>query len=665
MKRIILLIVLLWALSCFAAPVEEPDDAKNMHKRLINNGTLSMQNTNYGFTEDLQYRRLQKLLYVSASWVSGKIQRRDEQGRKLYWLSYPPISEQDMVDEDHELWTPDLVAVQDTLTSVGFDGDCTGKELLPAYNPLLANNPLVADLYAQYSSQDLVLQSLMGYPAPLPFEPSASDNFCFSIPQDESYSTPGFITQTAYLYDYCPFHSEGQRYLGYYQDHEHYPLGIALMTESYVWNIQNLDYMIISKHTLHNTNAEDSIEDMAISYYMDADIGPASWGAVLGIDDVSGYVKGQGYEFAYSRDLDGDNGLSGKLIANKLLDPVFGDMACYSSWFWRVGQGPDDSKPRSLHPSNQTANEKYWLATGRNPNTSYYVPLRPEASEVDQYEQPTGNDTRTLTSLFGAQPGTPEYNDTNSQGEYYKRLNLDPGESMSYYTVLFVGDSVDDLKAKSVQIEDFISSGMNPDVYAGLPCIPYLDNVRTEAPHTFHFKWYSYSDPDYFLIGTKEYGAPASQWYETSVPGDSRTYSMMGYDPDLWYEVKITAVYNSNSDEILYLDSDVQMVSLSYTANPGDVTPPVQTSLNTYPNPFRESTWIEYELDKREQVKLEVYNLKGQKVRSLYSGIADLGINRQQWDGRDENSVLCSSGVYYLKLQLGSRVIKRKMLLLK
>ncbi|MDD2544581.1 MAG: T9SS type A sorting domain-containing protein, partial [Candidatus Cloacimonetes bacterium] len=59
------------------------------------------------------------------------------------------------------------------------------------------------------------------------------------------------------------------------------------------------------------------------------------------------------------------------------------------------------------------------------------------------------------------------------------------------------------------------------------------------------------------------------------------------------------------------------------------------------------------------------YNLKGQKVRSLYSGIADLGINRQQWDGRDENSVLCSSGVYYLKLQSGSKVIKRKMLLLK
>ena len=87
MKRIILLIVLLWALSCFAAPVEEPDDAKNMHKRLINNGTLSMQNTNYGFTEDLQYRRLQKLLYVSASWVSGKIQRPDEQGRKLDYVA--------------------------------------------------------------------------------------------------------------------------------------------------------------------------------------------------------------------------------------------------------------------------------------------------------------------------------------------------------------------------------------------------------------------------------------------------------------------------------------------------------------------------------------------------------------------------------------------------
>jgi len=665
MRKYVLVSIMLMALYCLSALVEETEDLRYMDTKTLSNGTLALLNGNYGYTQDLQYRHLQKMLHASTSWISGKLQRRDEAGRKLFWLHYPPLDAEDYVDEDHELWNPTLIAVMDTLTSVGYDGDSALQELLPAYNPLIEWNPLVADLFAQYNHQDAVLQSLMGYPAPLPFDPFDSQTFCFSIPQDESFATPGFITQSAYYYDYCPFGTSGQRVMGNSSSHEHYPLGLAVKSESYAWNILNLDYMIINKHTIYNTNALDCIEDLAISHYVDADIGPSSWGAELAADDVSGYVKGQGYEFAYSRDLDGDDGLSDKWIASKLLIPEFAQYALLSSWFWRVGQGPDDHDPRLLSPWGDAANEKYCLATGRNPNPSYYLPLRPEAPDVQQYEQPTANDTRTMISLYGEQPGSPGYDQTDDQGNYYLRLNLQPQESLSYYTVLFVGDSIDDLKTKSLAIENFISGGMDTSAWQDLPCIPYLDTVRPEAPSTFHFKWYSYSDPDYFLIGSKEYEDPASEWAQINVAGSARTYDLTGIDPELWYELKVTAVYFSGTPEELYLESDIQLLNLSFTANEDPLTPPSISQLKNYPNPFRETTKIKYESLRGEPTKLEIFNVKGQKVRTLIAGKPAPGANTQTWDGRDEQGLQCASGVYYLKLHRGGTIMKHKMLLLR
>lgn len=664
MKRIFTILILLWGFSGFALPVKEAENERTMHQRLLNNGSMSVQSSNYGFASDMQYRHLQKLLYVSTSWISGKKQRRDELGRKLYWLTYPPsYTANTQVYEGHELWTPDLMAVQDTLTSVGFDGDSTIKELLPAYNPLLAEFSEYANLYTQYKDQDIVLQSIMGSPAPLPFDPFQSENFCFSIPQSGSFNTPGFLTHSAYFYDYCPLGSSGQRYLGGNYTNHHYPLGISVHSESYAWNIQNLDRIFITKLTVYNANAEDSIEDIAISHFMDADIGPSSWGAELAADDVSGYVKGEGHEFCYSRDQDGDGGLSLMHIAGKLIIPGFDGQQ--SAWFWKVGRGPDDSNPLNLSPTGRTANEKYWLGTGRNANSSYYAPLRPDNPDVTQYEQPSANDTRTLISLYGAQPGGPDYDLTDDQGNYLYRLSLPAGAAISSYTVLFAGDSIDDLKAKSVLIEDFIDNGMNTAAYQSLPCIPYLAKIQIEAALTFNINWYSYSDPDHFIVACKEYNAPASEWEQYQLSSDLRSYSIKGLDPSLWYEVKVGAVYNYDTPEELYLESDIQLVNLTYTANADDHLPPPNSELKNYPNPFRDATRIDYHLPKAEIVKLEVYNLKGQKVRVLFSGAAKVGDNSLTWDGKDERGKACASGLYYLKLQGDKSLLQRKMLLLK
>ncbi|MCB5261695.1 MAG: T9SS type A sorting domain-containing protein [Candidatus Cloacimonetes bacterium] len=664
MKHLFLILICLGSVCAFALPqvTAEPDRVLNFQNH--DNGSISIANTNYGYQTDMHYTHTQKLIYCSASWISGKKHRRDEMGSLLYWLTFPPSSNSLMVTAQDPLWTPDLVMVQDSLTTAGFDGDLDIYELLPAYNPHLMGNPSVTALYNTYNHQDRVLQSIMGSPAPLLFDPLGSTNFCFSIPQAGNFETPGFLTDSAYYYDYCPFGTEGDRDYGSSSSRStHYPLGLAVHQESYSWNLQNHDKMLINKYTVYNTSELDAIEDLAISHFVDADLGPSSMGAEIAADDVSGYVKGQGYEFAYSRDFDGDGGLSPHYIASKLIIPVFNDRAKRHAWFWKVGDGPDDNNVRDLQSYNPcTSNEKYWLATGRNADNSKYSPLRPEDPNIVEYEQPSPNDTRFLNTLFGALAGYPGYDETDDQGNYINRINLEPQESITYYTVLFVGDSLDELKARSLQIEAFLADDLQIDPNADLTCIPYLAPIQIQEPDTFDLTWYSYTNPDHFELAYKEYDAPAATWNVTNLAGDIRTHSLTGLAPDTWYEIKIGSVYYT-PDEV-YLESVTKLANLSHISIGDALVAPVPQMRN-YPNPFRTSTNIEYVLKQPARLSLEIYNLRGQKVRSLDDGIYAAGLHNLSWDGKDDGGKTCASGVYYLRLKAGDKHSQHKMLLIK
>ncbi|MCK4696660.1 MAG: T9SS type A sorting domain-containing protein, partial [Candidatus Cloacimonetes bacterium] len=65
-------------------------------------------------------------------------------------------------------------------------------------------------------------------------------------------------------------------------------------------------------------------------------------------------------------------------------------------------------------------------------------------------------------------------------------------------------------------------------------------------------------------------------------------------------------------------------------------------------------------------VTLEIYNIKGQKVKTLVNEILPAGEHSVIWDGRDSNSNRVSSGIYFYKLSIGGKTkAVRKMMLLK
>lgn len=84
-----------------------------------------------------------------------------------------------------------------------------------------------------------------------------------------------------------------------------------------------------------------------------------------------------------------------------------------------------------------------------------------------------------------------------------------------------------------------------------------------------------------------------------------------------------------------------------------------------YPNPFSSNTIVSIGLSKSTPMKVDIFNLKGALVRSLYTGSKDAGTYRMAWDGTDHNNRACSGGIYILKLSAEGKITQAKLTLMK
>jgi hypothetical protein len=84
-----------------------------------------------------------------------------------------------------------------------------------------------------------------------------------------------------------------------------------------------------------------------------------------------------------------------------------------------------------------------------------------------------------------------------------------------------------------------------------------------------------------------------------------------------------------------------------------------------YPNPFNPDTRIDYELPAASNVKLTIFNLLGQKVRTLVDEYQLAGARQVTWDGTSDAGKSVATGLYLYRLQVDDRSESKKMLLLK
>ncbi len=90
-----------------------------------------------------------------------------------------------------------------------------------------------------------------------------------------------------------------------------------------------------------------------------------------------------------------------------------------------------------------------------------------------------------------------------------------------------------------------------------------------------------------------------------------------------------------------------------------------KVTMNNYPNPFNPQTTISFTIQKTEKINLTIYNIKGQKVKTLVNEEKEAGNHSIIWNGKDEAGKTVSSGVYLSRIQVGNFSKTNKMMMMK
>jgi predicted outer membrane repeat protein len=172
-------------------------------------------------------------------------------------------------------------------------------------------------------------------------------------------------------------------------------------------------------------------------------------------------------------------------------------------------------------------------------------------------------------------------------------------------------------------------------------------------------------DEDPLFVGT---GEDPYSLLEDSPCIDAGDPDTLGLNLPPWDIIGNLRIWDGDGDEVAIID----MGAYEYGAPPYvDIddnvivqTPEIFLHQN-YPNPFNPTTTINYSLKENSKVSLNIYNIKGQKVKTLVNELLLSGKHSIIWNGRDSNGNRVGSGIYFYKLKTDNFEKTRKMILLR
>ena len=177
---------------------------------------------------------------------------------------------------------------------------------------------------------------------------------------------------------------------------------------------------------------------------------------------------------------------------------------------------------------------------------------------------------------------------------------------------------------------------------------------------------------------------PSSAVLHYSVNSSNYLAANLGYDGTLKYSYVLPFVPSGDSVKFYFtyndsLGSQVQEPATGYYSFSGgtnivnsvsDTLPTSSQDIlsNSYPNPFypiHQKMTIEFYSQNAQSARIIIMNGLGQKVKTLFNGMAQSGSNTVLWNGKSDNGMPCSSGVYFYMLSIGGHNYSNKLLLLK
>jgi len=171
-----------------------------------------------------------------------------------------------------------------------------------------------------------------------------------------------------------------------------------------------------------------------------------------------------------------------------------------------------------------------------------------------------------------------------------------------------------------------------------------------------------------------EYYGPQTVHFDSAILGATYYYTVDGSVPD---ETSLVYADSMVVEESLTLNlyavkenmSDSELTTVTYTIIPlsnEEVSSITQTRLfANYPNPFNPETTISFDMKEAGKVEINIYNVKGQQVKTVVNKDMKRGHHEIVWNGKDDNNKSVASGVYFYKMQTKSYTAFQKAILLK
>ncbi len=240
--------------------------------------------------------------------------------------------------------------------------------------------------------------------------------------------------------------------------------------------------------------------------------------------------------------------------------------------------------------------------------------------------------------------------DVDTTQRSYTDVNVIPNLNYSYYV-------------KSVYNSPFGHSASTDTLTVsavGSPIIPVLTSAVIVDTNSVHLDW-MLPFPDGAAIGYKIYrnggllqsidSVSVTEWIDANLQNGQYNYQIATQYP----------AFTSDVSNLLSVTINVVVGN-----NDLNVLPLVFGFGKCYPNPFTHETHIQYCIDKdNPSFEIAVYNIKGQRVKTLQTGKAKAGAYSIVWNGNNENGNPVSSGIYYCRINSGSHVSLQRLLLIK
>ncbi|MDZ7311465.1 MAG: hypothetical protein ONB45_09305 [candidate division KSB1 bacterium] len=187
----------------------------------------------------------------------------------------------------------------------------------------------------------------------------------------------------------------------------------------------------------------------------------------------------------------------------------------------------------------------------------------------------------------------------------------------------------------------------------------YVMGVRTDAPNFAEYKFCNFGNEStletqtatpLFKNGNDNFG-------DLTAPGKA-VYSTSGL---------LACAGNQTTDNAWYHQINL---GLPKVADADKNAAPLNSHngimrVSAYPNPFNPATTIRFTLHESAPVRLQIFNIRGELVKTLIDRELDAGIHESCWNGRDNFGRFVASGTYFYRLHLGAEVLQGKLKMVK